>query len=112
MRRDRKKIIYKIINEKKEGKSMLLNYSVKGFKVFYDEVSFSMLANNYIKKNRDNTISKLGKKEDISVVKSAFIFGPNNTGKSCFIDSLKFFVNLIINEKIYKIGRASCRERV
>lgn len=101
MRRDRKKIIYKIINEKKEGKSMLLNYSVKGFKVFYDEVSFSMLANNYIKKNRDNTISKLGKAEDISVVKSAFIFGPNNTGKSCFIDSLKFFVNLIINEKIY-----------
>ena len=35
-----------------EVKHMLLNYSVKGYKVFYDEVTFSMVADNYIKKNQ------------------------------------------------------------
>ena len=33
-----------------EVQNMLLNYSVKGFKVFYDKVEFSMIADNYIKK--------------------------------------------------------------
>lgn len=83
-----------------EVRSMLLNYSVKGFKVFYDEVTFSLIANNYIKKSKDNLISKLGENKDISVVKSSFIYGPNNSGKSCFIESIRYFVNLILDEKV------------
>ena len=79
---------------------MLLNYSVKGYKVFYDEVSFSMIADNYIKKNQDNLIKNAAGKHD--VVKSSLLYGPNNTGKSCFLESFKFFLNVIKNRKILK----------
>lgn len=81
-----------------EVNNMLLNYSVKGYKVFYDEVSFSMIADNYIKKNQDNLIKSAAGKHD--VVKSSLLYGPNNTGKSCFLESFKFFLNVIKNRKI------------
>lgn len=38
---------------------MLLNYSVKGYKVFYDEVSFVMIADNYTKKSQNNLIKNV-----------------------------------------------------
>ncbi len=81
-----------------EVNNMLLNYSVKGYKVFYDEVSFTMIADNYIKKNQDNLIKKVGDKYDL--VKSSIIYGPNNTGKSCFLESFKFFLKIIEDKKI------------
>lgn len=85
----------------KGGKrAMLLNFSVKGFKAFYDEVSLSMVANNYIKKNKDNTIEINTKDKEISVVKTALIFGPNNSGKTCFLDAIRCFVDIIKAEKI------------
>ena len=77
---------------------MLLNYSVKGYKVFYDEVSFTMIADNYIKKSQDSLIKDVAGKYDL--VKSSLIYGPNNTGKSCFIESFKFFINIIKEKKI------------
>lgn len=77
---------------------MLLNYSVKGYKVFYDKVEFSMIADNYIKKNQENLIKNVGEKIDL--IKSAFIYGANNTGKSCFLESLYFFIKLIKSEQI------------
>ncbi|MBE6130928.1 MAG: ATP-binding protein [Erysipelotrichaceae bacterium] len=81
-----------------EVQNMLLNYSVKGYKVFYDKVEFSMIADNYIKKNRENLIKNVANKFDL--VKSAFIYGANNTGKTCFLESLHFFINLIKSEQI------------
>ena len=77
---------------------MLLNYCVKGYKVFYDEVSFSMVADNYIKKNQSNLIKNVA--GNVNLVKSSLIYGPNNTGKSCFLDSFKLFINIIKNKKI------------
>ncbi len=77
---------------------MLLNYSVKGYKVFYDEVSFSMVADNYIKKNNDNLIKNVADKYDL--VKSSLIYGPNNTGKSCFLESFKFFLGILKDKKV------------
>lgn len=77
---------------------MLLNYSVKGYKVFYDGVTFSMVADNYIKKNQDNLIKGVADKYDL--VKSSLIYGPNNTGKSCFLESFKFFLGILKDKKI------------
>ena len=77
---------------------MLLNYSVKGYKVFYDEVTFSMIADNYIKKNQENLIKGVADKYDL--VKSSLIYGPNNTGKSCFLESFKFFLGILKDKKI------------
>lgn len=77
---------------------MLLNYSVKGYKVFCDEVSFTMIADNYIKKNQSNLIKNVGNKYD--AVKCSILYGPNNSGKSCFLESFKFFLNIIKNKKI------------
>ena len=37
---------------------MLLNFSVKGFKSFYDKVHFTMQSNNRIKKNLTTLSSK------------------------------------------------------
>lgn len=81
-----------------EVKKMLLNYSVKGYKVFYDEVTFTMIADNYIKKNQDNLIKNVANKYDL--VKSSLIYGPNNTGKSCFLESFKFFLNILKKKQI------------
>lgn len=38
---------------------MLLNYSVKEYKVFYDKVPFVMIADNYIKKTQNNLIKNV-----------------------------------------------------
>ncbi len=81
------------------GISVLLNFSVKGFKVFYDEVHFTMQSNNRIKKNLDNLIKQRASGKEYSVVKSAIIYGPNNAGKSCFLESIEYLTNLIKNKK-------------
>lgn len=64
---------------------MLLNYSVKGYKVFYDEVSFVMIADNYIKKSQNNLIKNVENKYD--GVKCSILYGPNSE-KSYFLDRL------------------------
>lgn len=82
--------------------SMLLNFKVKGYKAFYDEVNFTMEANNYIRKNKDNLINISFKNEEYSVVKSSIIFGPNNTGKSSLLLAFKFMVSIISENKVIK----------
>jgi AAA15 family ATPase/GTPase len=79
-------------------RAMLLSFSVKGYKVFFDEVTFSMEADNYIQKNRDNIMYNDNKK--ISVVKTALLFGPNNTGKTCFLEAIEFFVSIVKAGKV------------
>ena len=50
------------------GISVLLNFSVKGFKVFYDEVHFTMQSNNRIKKNLDNLIKQRASGKNIRLL--------------------------------------------
>lgn len=69
---------------------MLLKYSVKGFKTFKDEIEFTMLGNKKIN-NKDNVWNIC----NLDVVKSSIIYGPNNTGKSTFIESLDILKNII-----------------
>ena len=56
---------------------MLLDFSVKNFKVFQNEIKFSMIGNKKIV-NDDN----IWKINNMDIVKSSIIYGPNNSGKS------------------------------
>lgn len=74
---------------------MLLNYKISGFKVFNKPIEISFAANKKIK-NKDYVIN-INKEE---ILKSAIIYGPNNTGKSCLIESLSAFKEIILAGKI------------
>lgn len=74
---------------------MLVNFKVTGFKVFNREVSLSFRANKKIK-NKDYVFSF----RDEEILKSAIIYGPNNTGKSALIESLDCLKKIIKNGKI------------
>ena len=58
-----------------------------------------MQSNNRIKKNLDNLIKQRASGKEYSVVKSAILYGPNNAGKSCFLESIEYLTNLIKNKK-------------
>lgn len=74
---------------------MLLSYKVKGYKVFNEEVCLSFKANKKIK-NKDYVLNI----NDEEILKSTIIYGPNNTGKSCLIDSLYVLKTIIQNGQI------------
>lgn len=62
---------------------MLLSFSVYGFKIFQNKIDFKMIGNKKIN-NTDN----IWKKKNVDILKSSIIYGPNNTGKSTFIDAI------------------------
>lgn len=64
---------------------MLISYKVKGFKVFNKEVTLSFKGNKKIK-NKESVIEF----NNYDILKSAIIYGPNNTGKSAIIESLDY----------------------
>lgn len=74
---------------------MLINFKVKGYKVFNNEIDLSFIANKKIK-NKDYIINF----NEIEILKSAIIYGPNNTGKSTIIDALNLLKNIIKTGKI------------
>lgn len=74
---------------------MLLSYKVKGFKVFNEAVELSFKGNKKIK-NKDYVFN-INNEE---ILKSAIIYGPNNTGKSCLINSLEVLKAIVLNGQI------------
>jgi AAA15 family ATPase/GTPase len=81
----------------KNDSIMLIQFSVRNYKVFKDEVKFSFVASNYDKETREeeNVISPNA--FDLRLLKSAVIFGANASGKSKFIDALKFMRTFTLN---------------
>ena len=77
---------------------MLINYSVKGFKSFNKEVTLSFKGNKKIT-NKDNVFKVKGDE----ILKSAIIYGPNNTGKTTLIDSISWFKDIILNGTISNV---------
>ncbi len=84
---DTKKCYYSI---NKEMKFMIIEYKVKNFKSFKNEIILSMVAD----KNRELSDTNLFKYENMTLLRSAAIFGSNASGKSNFIESFSFFNNL------------------
>ncbi|MBT9463163.1 ATP-binding protein [Hydrogenophaga sp.] len=77
---------------------MLLQYSVKNFLSFKDEVTLSMLATK--RKSQDRTLDEgavLSVMSDLDVLKCAVIYGANNSGKTNLVKSLKFLKRLVLD---------------
>ena len=74
---------------------MILNYKVKNYKTFKDFVELSFIADMRTKKFQSNTISISGQ----NLLKAAGIYGPNNTGKSCLLESIYVLKRIMLNEK-------------
>lgn len=71
---------------------MLVEFSVKNYKLF-EEFSFSMKANNRITTHLNQNYVE--KNDQLKVLKSAVVFGPNNTGKSTFVRALQLLKEFV-----------------
>lgn len=72
------------------GENVLIEFKVKNYGPFRDEVLFSMVASNYDKTTfEDGNVVKIPK-FDLRLLKSAAIYGSNASGKTQFINALNF----------------------
>lgn len=92
------KMCYYLVN--KGVPFMLIEYKVKNFRSFRDEIVLSMVAD----KNRELSDTNLFRIENMTLLKCAAIFGANAGGKTNFIESFIFFNDLFTaNVEINKI---------
>lgn len=70
---------------------MLLRFSVENFRSFKDRIIFSMAPNNRLDSFKEHIIESNGAK----ILKAAFIYGANASGKSNFIKAIDFAKSLI-----------------
>lgn len=74
------------------GLSMLLEFSCSNHKSIKDKIFFSMIA------GKDETNEELLYKYDnVRVLNGAVIYGANGSGKSNFIDAIRYMKSLVIN---------------
>lgn len=73
---------------------MLVGFSVKNFKSFYNEAGLSMLADKGNEYENTNTFIDNGER----YLKSAVIFGANASGKSNLINALKLMKQIIVSD--------------
>ena len=79
---------------------MLLAFEVEGYKLFDDRLEFTMHANMRFKKLKENIYTKTIKNQDIHALKSAIIYGPNNSGKTTFIKAVSVLKGIVEKECI------------
>ena len=73
---------------------MLIGFSFRNFASFYDENIFTMIASADTKCRKLNTIKTVHGE----LLKSAFIFGANGSGKSNFIYAIEYMKTLVLAE--------------
>lgn len=73
---------------------MLIEFKVKNFKSFKDEIVLSMVAD----KNRELSETNIFQMDNMTLLRTAAIFGPNAGGKTNLIESFKIFNDLFIAE--------------
>lgn len=71
---------------------MLIEYKVKNFTSFKDEIVLSMVADN----NRELSDTNLFQYDNMTLLKSVAIFGANAGGKSNLIKSFSFFIDIFL----------------
>lgn len=71
---------------------MLIGFTVKNFKSFYDENIFTMRSNPDTKFRELNVVET----EYDNLIKSAFIFGANASGKSNFIKAVEYMRDIVL----------------
>ena len=76
---------------------MLIQVSVRNFKVFKDEVKLTLFASNYDKTTREQENVFEVPKFGLRLLKSAVIYGANASGKTKLIDAVHFMKDFILN---------------
>ena len=79
---------------------MLYSLKLKNVEVFNNEIEFSMNADMRTKRFSTNVINTLNN----DIVKASAIYGPNNTGKTCFIRIIENIKNAIYSWNEEKNG--------
>ena len=87
---------------------MLLDFTIKNFMSYRDEVSLSMMASTTVKECEDmNGYSNISYLNDVKrVLRTAAIYGANGSGKSTLVAALDIFKKMVlrsfVNEHIVK----------
>lgn len=74
---------------------MLKEISIKNFLSFNEKVEFNMIADKRTSKLAFNILPN-----EYNILKSAVIYGPNNTGKTSFINGIEFLKDILLNTQI------------
>lgn len=72
---------------------MLLNFRIENFEVFQQPVELNMEANLHTRKFLSNVIQS----EQGNALKTLAIYGPNNTGKTCTLEAIAAYRNVLLN---------------
>lgn len=72
---------------------MIIKFYAKNFMAFKDEIIFDLESDLRTKKLLQN----ISKTANGNIAKSAAIYGPNNTGKTCFIKAVEAYKTAILN---------------
>ena len=75
---------------------MLIQFSVRNYKTFLEKATLSLVASNYDKETRESENIFNDDEFNLRLNKSSVIYGANASGKSKFIDALKFMVRFAI----------------
>lgn len=75
---------------------MLLKFNIENFLAFNKPVELNFEANLHTKKFLSNVV----KNTQGSALKSLAIYGPNNTGKTCIVEALKAFHDVLLNQPL------------
>jgi len=75
---------------------MLINFSVGNFRSFKETVTFSMVAAKITAKNKELDRENVFRKGNLSLLKSASIYGANASGKSNLLQAFSFIKNFVL----------------
>ncbi|WP_337467701.1 AAA family ATPase [Holdemanella biformis] len=75
---------------------MLIQVNVQNFKSFNELNSLNLIASNKLRKQKE----RLYESDTISLLKSTVIYGSNASGKSNFVEVLRFMKKCVMNQEI------------
>lgn len=73
---------------------MLITFSIENYKAFSSKVTFDLTADLRTKKFMTN----VSLNSQANIVKTAALYGANNTGKTCFMDAIRCYKSVILNK--------------
>lgn len=76
---------------------MLIQFSVKNYKCFKEEVKLSLIASNYDKETHWESNVFAMPEFNLQLLKTAVIYGANASGKSKLLEALSFMKDIIFN---------------
>jgi uncharacterized protein len=91
-------VIFSRIHYLRNKADMLIEFSVGNYRSFKEKVTFSMVAANLVSQDKDLDINNVFAVDtELSLVKSAAIYGANASGKSNLAKALQFMKWFMVN---------------